>query len=216
MCKISEIIAILILAVTGQAANADTLPTLLSGTSPGGSTFFNASFSDVAGGVRLDLSIGSGWNSNAQLDAFYFNYANYTGGPALSTLAFTYQAGVLGTFTTGADAQDSIYAGLFDIMYQPNSAFKNSNPSATYLISTTGPGTISALAFTNEFSNSSTGHGLAARIKSGGNFGTVVASGFTATPPIPEPEVYAMMLAGLGLLGWIARRRKQSFDAVPA
>jgi probable HAF family extracellular repeat protein len=26
--------------------------------------------------------------------------------------------------------------------------------------------------------------------------------------PIPEPETYAMMLAGLGLLGFIARRRK--------
>jgi hypothetical protein len=27
--------------------------------------------------------------------------------------------------------------------------------------------------------------------------------------PIPEPETYAMLLAGLGLLGWHARRRKQ-------
>jgi hypothetical protein len=27
--------------------------------------------------------------------------------------------------------------------------------------------------------------------------------------PIPEPESYAMMLAGLGLMGFIARRRKQ-------
>jgi hypothetical protein len=26
---------------------------------------------------------------------------------------------------------------------------------------------------------------------------------------VPEPETYAMMLAGLGLLGFIARRRKQ-------
>ena len=31
---------------------------------------------------------------------------------------------------------------------------------------------------------------------------------------IPEPETYAMMLAGLGLLGFIARRRKQSHQAV--
>jgi hypothetical protein len=30
-----------------------------------------------------------------------------------------------------------------------------------------------------------------------------------ATAPIPEPETYAMMLAGLGLLGVVARRRKQ-------
>jgi hypothetical protein len=29
------------------------------------------------------------------------------------------------------------------------------------------------------------------------------------TTPIPEPETYAMLLAGLGLLGWHARRRKQ-------
>lgn len=28
--------------------------------------------------------------------------------------------------------------------------------------------------------------------------------------PVPEPETYAMLLAGLGLLGFIARRRKES------
>ncbi len=26
--------------------------------------------------------------------------------------------------------------------------------------------------------------------------------------PVPEPETYAMMLAGLGMLGWLARRKK--------
>lgn len=31
--------------------------------------------------------------------------------------------------------------------------------------------------------------------------------------PIPEPETYAMMLAGLGLLGVVARRRKQKLPA---
>lgn len=31
-----------------------------------------------------------------------------------------------------------------------------------------------------------------------------------STPPVPEPETYAMMLAGLSLLGLISRRRKQN------
>jgi PEP-CTERM motif-containing protein len=36
-------------------------------------------------------------------------------------------------------------------------------------------------------------------------------------PAIPEPETYAMMLAGLGLLGFVARRRRQGLgNAVPA
>ena len=32
--------------------------------------------------------------------------------------------------------------------------------------------------------------------------------------PIPEPEIYAMMGLGLGLMGFVARRRKQRDDAV--
>jgi len=30
----------------------------------------------------------------------------------------------------------------------------------------------------------------------------------TATTPVPEPETYAMLLAGLGMMGFVARRRK--------
>ena len=34
-----------------------------------------------------------------------------------------------------------------------------------------------------------------------------------STPPIPEPETYAMLLAGLGLIGFAARRRKQKAES---
>lgn len=28
------------------------------------------------------------------------------------------------------------------------------------------------------------------------------------TPPVPVPETYALMLGGLGVVGWMARRRR--------
>lgn len=39
-----------------------------------------------------------------------------------------------------------------------------------------------------------------------GQFDNVNISPITA--PVPEPETYALMLAGLGLVGWVARRRR--------
>ena len=45
------------------------------------------------------------------------------------------------------------------------------------------------------------------------NFGSVRddfgSTGFSGVAAIPEPEIYAMMASGLGLMGWVARRRKQ-------
>ena len=32
--------------------------------------------------------------------------------------------------------------------------------------------------------------------------------GFASITPVPEPETFAMLLAGLGLIGFTARRRK--------
>jgi len=45
-------------------------------------------------------------------------------------------------------------------------------------------------------------------------FGTDITAsaivGFQSMAPVPEPEVYAMLLAGLGLLGWHARRTRRA------
>ena len=54
---------------------------------------------------------------------------------------------------------------------------------------------------------------LAADCQPTGHQGTVYLDGFGAVAPppvgaVPEPETYALMLAGLGLVGWVARRRR--------
>jgi hypothetical protein len=38
-------------------------------------------------------------------------------------------------------------------------------------------------------------------------------SGGTVVSPIPEPETYAMLLAGLGVIGFVARRRQRNLAA---
>jgi len=43
--------------------------------------------------------------------------------------------------------------------------------------------------------------------------GQTVSIGYSYTMAIPEPETYAMLLAGLGLMGFVARRRRQNIAA---
>ena len=43
-----------------------------------------------------------------------------------------------------------------------------------------------------------------------GNSGTFSFSSGASVTPVPEPEIYAMMAAGLGLMGFVARRRQRN------
>ena len=43
---------------------------------------------------------------------------------------------------------------------------------------------------------------------SGGQYTFALNDGKVFTPPVPEPEAYALMLSGLAMVGFIARRRK--------
>lgn len=60
--------------------------------------------------------------------------------------------------------------------------------------------------FANGFSF--TGNDLVVSIQRGNTWVFLSEVEFNAAP-IPEPETYAMLLAGLGLLGFVARRRQQ-------
>jgi hypothetical protein len=42
-----------------------------------------------------------------------------------------------------------------------------------------------------------------------GNYSTITTNLTSPVATVPEPETYAMLLAGIGLIGGIARRHKQ-------
>ena len=65
-------------------------------------------------------------------------------------------------------------------------------------------GSLGDFNFTGPLVLTVTGHSAAA----GGTFASY--SGTMNVSAIPEPETYAMLLAGLGLIGFMARRRKES------
>ena len=52
--------------------------------------------------------------------------------------------------------------------------------------------------------------GIAAPSRVAGSAISASYGGSFAVSPVPEPETYAMMMAGLGLVGFMARRRKKT------
>lgn len=71
-----------------------------------------------------------------------------------------------------------------------------------YLFSTLVP--ISSLTFDSTAGVAVNGRGIPQDLSHANLYIT------TAVPPVPEPETYALMLAGLGALGFVARRRRRS------
>jgi len=78
----------------------------------------------------------------------------------------------------------------------------------TYNLSSNSPWSSYSLSFT---ASSNSSYSLKFSNAGGDNIG-VVLDNVTVTA-VPEPETYAMMLAGLGLMGSIARRRKAKLAA---
>ncbi len=73
-----------------------------------------------------------------------------------------------------------------------------------------GPPINAATNLVNQLVSTSYGWWFAADVANGnGNTGAIGARDFVVFTAVPEPETYTLMVAGLALLGFAARRRKQ-------
>jgi hypothetical protein len=105
-----------------------------------------------------------------------------------------------GIFTNGteqSDYADRTLAGVIGFNFVPNGASKIL------------PGTTSFIQIIRTNATSYTP----------GNFGLLDgiadnAAGFAPTSPVPEPESYAMILVGLGLVGFIVKRRESNHKLI--
>lgn len=186
------------LAIAGRASAA-TIVEVTGGTDT--STFYPGQSVTTPGSGPYD-NLTFNWfnslNAPAAYGTLFLLSQTYTGTPA-----------ALNTFTPGYMAQATAAGNLYTF-----ASGVTLQSSTQYFFFANGQGDISGYS-TNVYSggNMSFGDntGFYPDVGSDANFRL---SGVAA---IPEPEAYAMMLAGLGLMGFVARRRKHrdANDASP-
>lgn len=84
------------------------------------------------------------------------------------------------------------------------------NSGFVFALSATDIASAQALAFGTGFESNLIGLSAAASDATGGLETFYVANSGTTVTPVPEPGTYAMLLAGLGVMGFVARRSRKT------
>ena len=158
-------------------------------------------FTDITGGVSVNLTSSTGWLGNTS-----FISKLYVAG-----LDYTSYGDYVGPDITGGGNGFSLDGGTnarFSYDWSLELPTKNSNSNrltkdgaVTFNLFGTG---LDETDFTGAMIHVQSLSGEQREIL--GQDSIKIRDG---VPPIPEPETYALMLAGLGVVGFMARRRKQ-------
>jgi hypothetical protein len=187
---------------------------------------WTASFNDVLNGVSGTLT-DSGFSGGAEHYTLVLNTTGYTGGGSYldsvdikafsdyTSATFTASAGSwvdpagsggINNGSDGATGCSGIHGGFACIEANPK------GQAALALV----PGSTYTFAYNVVGATGLNTTGLDAHVGVGyANAQGLGPYAITSqlTTPVPEPETYAMLLAGLGLMGFVARRRTQNSAA---
>jgi hypothetical protein len=186
----------------------------------------NYSFSCITNNLSADCSTGEaqfGMTVSDGGDVVNFLFSN--SGPLASSITdiyfdwssslysltpgvFTSSTGV--SFGWGASPGD--LPGGNSILFSANLATDSNSPAQPNGINS---GEWLNIAFSGSYANLLTGlnaSGLRVGLHTQGYQGGG-SEGFVNVPAIPEPETYAMLIAGLGLMAFVARRRQRNLAA---
>ena len=175
---------------------------------------------DVSGGVRFTLDpneSNTGWTSGTYVESvrFIYNPGPALTGGALPTGPAPQTIGSF-TWTAGTPAETfSLPNGTNVAGYSPiriSVEFPTGNSENRFVTGETSSFTISGVTLANfgtPFAEASGKPGPITSVLSLNSFAGT-SSNWVAMAPVPEPEEWAMMIAGLGIVGLIARKRRQS------
>lgn len=170
---------------------------------------FSATGTQTPGNLLTDFTHGSFttldftlWGFNGAPASFGFDGANNPTTSAVGAIALAHGGLLQGSVSTAPASTGSgpsfVPSANATTTFAPVAAEAGffANPSTFY--------NLAFAAFTNTVSQVEVISSTEFRIRQGGgafNFGVT---------PVPEPETYALMLAGLGVIGFVARRRRQA------
>ena len=127
-------------------------------------------------------------------------YINFTGFQAGQTIILNI-SGTSGTFNGGTGTNFSGYNALFNF-YEAATVNTTNSANGTLLApvaTITGSGTVFGNVIANNWN--------AGTVGTGNYFQSTNVAGLTLVTPVPEPETFGMLLAGLGLMSLMLRRK---------